>query len=175
MARSRGLSRGNARSRRKTSWDGGPGGTPTGLISSSVSSILGAGAVADEDGMTLVRVRGECSLMLASAASDGDGFIGALGIGIVTSEAFAIGITAMPTPLIDDDWNGWLWHQFFSVRVPVAAGIGSQSSEVRYVVDSKAMRKLRLGDVIFFAQESSEIGVATMHMMADTRVLVKLP
>jgi len=45
----------------------------------------------------------------------------------------------------------------------------------RAVVDTKAMRKLDLGDVIFAVAQVTELGAATMRVFFDSRLLVMLP
>jgi len=163
-----------ARTRRKTSWELGPAilsGTVS--ISSSSSAILGVGAETLVDGHTLVRIRGNLTAFLTAATSAGDGFIANVGIGIVTAEAFAVGITACPLPQADLDWDGWLWMQTIVLR-PQSFASG-RSGIIDVEIDSKSMRKLNTGDTIFFAVEGDETGTAVLTFAADTRVLVKLP
>jgi len=163
--------------RRRTSWDTGPGlFSDLATFSASGSSIIGSGGEATTDGLTIVRTRGLIELTFTAATSALDGFAGALGMGICTAEAFAIGVTAVPTPVTDVAWDGWLWHQFYSAHMPAAfqaTGTGPYSTMIE--VDCKAMRKMDAGDTLFFVGEFTEIGAAILTVRADSRVLVKLP
>ena len=68
-----------------------------------------------EDLGTIVRFRGQILLQGSSAADLN--VVGAFGIGLVSVEALAIGITAVPTPFSDADWGGWMVWRPFSFRV----------------------------------------------------------
>jgi len=172
---SRGSFRGRPVGRqRKKSWDEGPGSTAATAISTSSATILGSGALAVNDGQTILRTRGLLALTMLTAGSLGDGFFGAFGIGIVTEQAFSIGITAMPAPVAEADWDGWLYHTFVDVRTGLNPGANASSFQ-KLMVDSKAMRKINQGETIFAALEVVEVGVATLDAHFDSRVLVALP
>ncbi len=116
-------------------------------------------------------------VFLLSNTAAGDGFQGALGICLVSNEAFVVGSAAIPGPLTDSDWDGWIWHDFFHVFSPaatLAAGAGDGAASVRGVIDSKAMRKWSEGYTLAAKVETVENGTATGEFWADTRVLVKL-
>ena len=155
------------------------------VATASSSVIVGAGAVALEDGLTLVRVRGEFVAFLGSASAAGTGYRGALGIGITDATAFGIGVTAMQVPLDDEEWDGWLYHRFFYLyagEAMAAAAVSTQTLQsvatggaLRLEVDSKAMRKLKTEDVLFAVIQVVEEGTAAMRFIMRSRVLVKLP
>ena len=177
MARRR-SSRGFSSARRRTGWEEGPGGwANTASITTSSNAIVGVGLFALLDGLTLVRVRGEIELGITAAAAALDGFKGAFGICIVSADAFAVGVTAIPTPLDDADWNGWLWHQFYSLTQAAvfSAQIAGGSAVRRITIDSKAMRKINVNEVIVLVGEHIETGTAVMQVAADSRLLFKLP
>ena len=162
-----------ARSRRQTTWLVGPQGE-TGVISSSVSAVLALGTQAIANGLTIVRTRGELFIQQQSSAAIGDGFEGAFGLGIVSENASGIGVTAIPTPLADIGWDGWLYHRLFSVKAPTSTVIDGPGSLLRVEVDSKAMRKFKSTDVLVGVLEVEELGVATMQLTFRSRVLVKI-
>jgi len=89
-----------------------------------------------------------------------------------------VGQTAMPAPLDEQDWDGWL---FWTPLVLVAHTTsptddpGGLSTIIRVDVDSKAMRKLNLGDVIFASAQFTEVGAAVARVFFDSRILIKLP
>ena len=177
MARTRVLSRQTAvvrPARRQADWSQGPGGVAATALTASGSALMGTGAQALEIN-TLVRTRGHALLYLTAATSTNDGFDGAIGICVVRSEAFAAGITAVPTPITDVDRNIWLWHQFFSLHGASATiddALGSTTQ--RFEVDSKAMRKINVGDTITAVVEATEVGASSLQIRFNTRILVKL-
>ena len=173
----RGFSRqGHGRSpRRRTGWEQGPGSNTATSISADGVSFVGGGSVISTDGFTLVRLRGSVQAFILTATSAGDGFHCALGIGIVNSDAFSVGVTTVLDPLADMDWDGWLYHRIFDVHAQTTSPGGQDGEQISFEVDSKAMRKLTDGDVIFAALEVVEQGTATMNMFFDTRMLLKLP
>ena len=161
--------------RRRTGWEEGPGVNAQVQFTASSSAILGAGQEALEDGLTIVRIRGSIELLLAAATAVGDGFLGAIGIGIVSTPAFAVGITAVPTPITEIEWEGWLYHRFIQHRSSVATAGFVGANIQRIEIDTKAMRKISTQEVVFMAAEFTEGGTADMRVAAGTRMLVKLP
>ena len=131
------------------------------------------------DGLTTVRIRGQMSVWLEVVTAVGDGFL-EVGFGIcnVSENAFGVGATAVPSPLDDIGWDGWMWHQLLSPVLGFSVTEGENTgplSQVRFDIDSKAMRKLKASDVtIGVGQVSGEVGTATLQFIADTRILDKL-
>jgi len=170
----RGFSRGNAPSRRLTAWTEGPGGSvPVGL-SASGSAILGAGVTPNVEGLTIVRTRGDVEIVLRLAGA-AEGFTGAIGLCLVTDEAFAIGITAMPTPVSDMDDELWFYHRFFSLHAgAVTATAALARIALNWEVDSRAMRKQPVGMTCAAVIEVTELPTAIIDVQFDSRQLVKL-
>jgi len=160
--------------RRRPGWSIGPGGTFQ--RTTSGQTIFPITAVVASDDVTVIRTRGELTLFLSDATSALDGFTGAIGICKVTQNAAGVGITAVPHPLADIAWDGWLWYHFFSVKAPAAAGFnnGQQMSSVRYEVDSKAMRKSNVTDNFIAVIDALEVGGSTLNGRLDTRMLSKI-
>jgi len=130
-----------------------------------------------------MRTRGELLLYLKSAAAASNGFTGAFGIGLTTSQAFAIGVTAMPGPITDIDWDGWLYHRVFTMfSGDVIASVASTDSDIvnansavlKLEVDSKAMRKQLEGMTEFCMLETIEAGTGTMQWIFNSRTLLAL-
>jgi len=167
-------------SRRKTGWSAGPGQLGLSSLTANGSVMWSTGAVIGLDGLTLVRTRGSVGLWLEVVGTIGDGFtrVG-LGICIVSGDAFGIGVTAVPTPLTDIAWDGWLWHKIVSPMFGFSVTEGENTgpiSQVRVDIDSKAMRKQKETDVqIGVIEALGEVGTATLSFVADTRVLDKIP
>jgi len=171
----RGSFRGRQSLRRKTSWLEGPGTNTLATFTVSTTTILGAGQVALEDGLTIARIRGLLTTSLQTTANAGDGFHGAAGIGIVTADAFTVGVTAVPNPVDDIAWNGWLWFQFFQ---EFSVGLDEQAFTPKdyrhYPIDTKAMRKFGLNEVVFLSVQAVEVGAVEMDVRAATRMLLML-
>ena len=178
MSFSRGRSRVRVPRRRK-GWNIGPG-APNSVenFGGSANAIVGQGAEATQDGGTLVRLRGSLLWGAGEQSAQGEGWIGAFGIGIVTAEAFAIGSTAMPSPVADVDWDGWIyWTPVQAIQTEVAGGNAEGDIRNEESVDTKAMRKLRQGDTIFAAVEVVTLGTASGSFILafDSRTLIALP
>jgi len=174
MALSRGFPNRQSR-RRRTEWFQGVGDTGVTTFTGSGVSILGSGIITTFGEETLARTRGLLDVQLTSSTSAGDGYFGAVGIGIGTSAAFAVGAGSLPSPITELGWDGWLWHQFISVHEDSADGQGGGAAHQRVEVDSKAMRKLNTDETFFAMAEVVEIGTAVMTIFFDTRFLATLP
>jgi len=157
--------------RRLTNWGSGPGGSGVASVSAGSSVILGSGIQFGSAG-TVVRIRGIFDMFLTAATASGDGFFGAVGIGLASLAAFTAGIGSLPTPLQESIWDGWLWHSFISVHRDVTTGDSGSSSQ-RFSIDSKAMRKVSDEMVIYAAVDVVEIGTAVASIFLDSRMLIK--
>ena len=178
MARSRSVStRGRGiPTRRSSAWEEGPGGVTAQAFSASGTIVLGAGITPVIPGLTLVRLRGHLEIVLEAAANIGEGFSGALGVGIVSADAFAIGVTAIPNPIDDQSWGGWIYHRHWSLHATTATiADGVNTGRIGIEVDSKAMRKFGLNELIFASMQVTEVGTSQIEAFFDSRVLVKLP
>jgi len=181
LARSRGRgfpSRGST-SRRRTGWEEGPFTDARLALSAAGATGWSIGQTSLVDGLTIARIRGSFAFFLDTATSDNDGFLSlAVGIGIVTTPAFLVGITAMPSPLTEIEWEGWMYHKLVSgvYRADQVDELGNAgSSEVRVDIDTKAMRKLDSEETVFGAVELGlETGTATGIFSAHTRMLIML-
>ena len=119
---------------------------------------------------TLVRVRGYFEALILSATSVGDGFFGAIGMGVATSAAITAGIGSLPTPITEEDWDGWMLHRYFGCRGGIVGDSGDSGWEALQL-DSKAMRKIAEDESLYWAVEVIETGTATMQLVGSARVL----
>jgi len=178
LPHSRGFIRGRTSGRRRAmEWDEGP--LSTAVQSATVAGLflIGVGQAVLET-LTIVRIRGELAVWLPLSTSVGDGWTTfSAGIGIVTADAFAVGATAMPGPATDADWKGWLWHHSGASLIGLETtevGRGPLSA-VRIPIDTKAMRKVSLNEVVFGAVEFvTEVGTAQADFTMNSRLLAKL-
>ena len=169
--------RSHPRSKRQVAWGLGPDATPVSL-GTTVKQLWTTGIILVLDPKsTIVRIRGEALLFLQTNIAATDGFSGGLGIGIVSSDAFAAGAASCPGALTDSAWDGWMWHTFFHIHSPksaLAVSAGDQAAFQRITIDSKAMRKIGDNETLIGSIEANEEGTATGQFWADTRLLLKL-
>jgi len=93
-------------------------------------------------GETIIRTRGLFVWGTDQPGADEDQ-IGAYGIGVVSAQAASVGITAVPHPVADAAWGGWLFYSYFMSRTEFGTAVGVEFNNMRQiVVDSKAMRKV---------------------------------
>jgi len=69
----------------------------------------------------------------------------ALGVGLCTTEASLAG--AVPLPFDNPEWDGWFVYQVMSMTGQV------EISRVTMEIDSKAMRKIPAGQVLFLSTQ----------------------
>ena len=173
-------------SRRSTSWGSGPKTGTDGLpviISASGVQLGGIVAAPSLEGLTVVRMRGEMLIRLTTGSSLDDGFFGAVGVAVFTDAAIAVGVSAVQSPIAEEGWDGWLWHRYFNVFAGGVVGSGAatadnqggESMTLRVEVDSKAMRKLPVGNSVGVVWEATEQGGATVSWAFNSRLLDKLP
>jgi hypothetical protein len=99
---------------------------------------------------------------------------GAIGFSVVTAQALAIGITAVPTPWTDQGSDAFYVHQVMMQRFLFITGAGVESGMLSWKeYDSRAMRKVNDDEDIAFVAETSSLSTgAVIHHAA--RMLVKL-
>ena len=177
MARFRGsrFPRSTQGSRRQTSWNEGVFGV-TPVLSGTGPSMVATGQQATEDGLTLIRVRGHVTIdVTAVPLLSANFFRLAMGLCIVSENAAGVGITAVPQPLTDIGWDGWLWHWTGIAGVVPGTVRSTVGGVVSVEVDSKAMRKFKLSDILVGVIEVVETGDAgTIITQWQTRILAKL-
>ena len=172
---SRGFSRRTsvASLRRSSSWNPGPFGLVS--VSAAGSTVFGTGQQALESGLTIVRTHGSLLIRLVTSDAVTSGFDVAFGICVVNENAAGVGATAIPQPLTDIGWDGWLVHWSGVIKGAVPH-TGGEDAVVRIPIDSKAMRKFKNTDVmVAVIQYLTEIGSVTLNADLRSRVLIKLP
>jgi len=155
--------------RRKTLWLGGvpvPAFNTLASASSVLISSLNAAAKALLP-FTVVRTVGWFSIRSDQQAAIED-FAGAFGQCIVTEQAVAIGVTAVPTPFTDNQSEAWFIQQIVQSSNVVDAG----GSVISMALESKAMRKVEVGfDLVGVVENPLATGIV---ISTFTRILVKL-
>ncbi len=167
------IRRGGVR-RRETLWLGGTvvRSTIASANSAVIQTSLSAGALALRP-FTVIRTRGVFSV--ASDQEAADEFIDcAFGAAVVSDEAVAIGVSAVPTPSTDNDSD--LWHVYERIldQFTFASGVGFQGQSSRMIqVDSKAMRKVEDGQDLVDVVETGP-GSGGVFAVTFNRALLKL-
>ena len=82
----------------------------------------------------------------------------------------AVGVTAVPIPITDMGSNLWLLHQL--MYADQSGLIDTQLPATQYSVDSKAMRKVEVGQDIIVAAETAAIGLG-VRIIVGGRMLIK--
>jgi len=159
--------------KRTTEWGAGPNAADLSISSDTGQLWTNASTVVQRT--TIVRIRGYCEFLLTTGDAAGAGFFGAVGLMLVSDEAFAAGVTGVPSPLnLEADW---IWHSFFSVRVAtatVADGVNAGGVYQRLEIDSKAMRIQSTNKTLVGVIDQAESTNAVMEFHSNTRVLDKL-
>ncbi len=92
---------------------------------------------------------------------------------VVTEQALAIGVTAVPTPATD---NGADWYVYESggSRFQVSSAVGFDNRMAQYIqFDSKAMRKVEEGQQLITVLENDALS-AGIDVITFVRTLIKL-
>jgi hypothetical protein len=156
---------------REKSWVG----LPRSITSLSTNATF-LGGVLDFIGPgTLLRFRCNDILMTFNATQQVDDDINlTLGLGIVSTDAAALGATAMPDPLGEPDYP-WVWWGNYTLRSQLSSGVnGLGSSVIRIEADSKAMRRVKPQQSLVWIIEASGASGApvTVVDIGETRVLL---
>ena len=122
---------------------------------------------------TVVRVRGVVGIRSDQEAASED-LTGAYGMCVVSDQAEAIGVTAIPTPITDSVSDLWFVYQYLIGRLQVTpAGTGPWWSDMT-IVDSKAMRKVEEGQQLVEVVENGVQSTDGIVIAGGVRQLIKL-
>ena len=155
-------------SNRAKSWAGGTFNVTT-MGTTQVIVVSATQLVAKE---TLIRSRGKIGVeAIPDAVTDTD--VLGLGLIVVQGSAADVGGVSVPGP-IEDTEADWLWHQF----VPLISGGTSESTDLgnnmdRQVVevDSKAMRRMNVGEAVILVGQLAFGDFATVVVTGGVRWL----
>jgi len=174
MARKSGLVVRNGRSRRSTVWlFGTPVGTALAAANTAVlSHTLNAAALALTP-FTIVRTRG--TMLVESDQNAASEFYQvSTGMAVVSAQAAAIGVTAVPTPETDRGSDLFFVYETLEALFELGDATGFISAGgVRKDWDSKAMRKVNDDEQVILTSETSALSSGAIVRTAF-RMLVKL-
>ena len=145
----------------------------TTITSSHLIFSLNAAALALRP-FTVVRTRFLVDITTDNISGD-ERQVGGMGIAVVSDQAVAIGVTAIPTPITDMGSDLWFVHQLMYNRHEFITGAGFQSRANReYEIDSKAMRKVDIGQNLVVVVELAGGVSDGFTSVVGGRMLVKV-
>ncbi len=136
-----------------------------------LSSSLSAAVLALRP-FTVVRTRGSLSMLSDQFANTEDQQV-AYAFCVVSDQAVAIGVTAVPTPLTDSDSDLYFVYETMMSRILVASAIGINAVAVERIIDSKAMRKVEDGQQVIAVAEAPASSEG-LRLYSYNRILIKL-
>ncbi len=161
------------KSRRESVWISGPVVITTITTASTavLTAVLGAGPSTLRP-FTVVRTRGYLHV-------SGDQLTGtenwgvSMGFAVVSDQASAIGVTAIPTPETDRESDLWFVYESIWGRFGLSSAIGLLELGAHKDFDSRAMRKVEDGEDVIVALETSASHPSAI-VACGFRMLVKL-
>jgi len=144
---------------------------------SRVVAIVTEGDLDNVPNPTVIRIRGNIFAQLGAAANaQGDAILIGHAIMVVDAKQLAIGVTAMPLPLSSNS-EDFLWYgSQFVAQNDGTTILNNSSNYDKLVVDSKAMRKITVNQVLVLVSEIdilSGAGNEDINFAADLRILFK--
>jgi len=137
------------------------------LVSTSPAALLALRP------FTVLRTRGfwQCRSDQTAASED---YGATIGYCVVSDQAIAVGVTAVPTPETDLSSDAWYVHETLMSRFEFVSGVGFHpASGIQSPYDSKGMRRVEEGfDFILVAEALGNVASASLNMMS--RILIKL-
>ncbi len=176
MARKSGYVRRHGVMRRETLWFTGVAANTT-LAASGAAAIvtsLNAAALALRP-FTIIRTRGRIGITSDQGAAT-EIQDAAYGLCVVSDEAVAVGVTAVPTPTASSGSDLWFTYMRLMGRLTVDTNVGSDAQGLADVqeVDSKAARKVEEGqDVVEVVESDAGISFGCI-VRSFSRMLIKL-
>ncbi len=158
--------------KRGTFWARSPAdGVVTALA--NATAVLDSSAVPVVEGETIIRTRGMISVK-SDQASASEQIVGAVGMCIVSDQAFAVGVGSVPTPFTDQDSDLWFMHQYFTHAIDFSDATGTQTQAFStFHFDSKGMRKFVTGTTLAVVVENGST-VFAMNYFLNYAILFKV-
>ena len=121
---------------------------------------------------TIIRTYLECLVRSDQTAASEPQVVG-IGMAVVSDEASAIGVSAVPTPTTDPGSDLWLLHKFM-LTATMAGDADGNLRGAAFSIDSKAMRKVEDGQDIVTVVEVDAGVSAGAQVITIGRQLIKL-
>ena len=122
---------------------------------------------------TLVRTRGCLRVSVVTSGIAGGRIMGAMGMIVVSTEAFTVGgLGSLPTPL-DDIENDWFVYQPFCLHTDATdPSANDVYSDFLVNFDSRGQRKLKTGDLLAIVYEAAQ-SHSTTGTVLDATVMFR--
>ena len=148
--------------------------TLTALGAASVAVLFGgfSGAALALRPFTVVRTRGLLHLASDQQAASEVQHV-ALGMSVVSEQALAIGVTAVPTPAADQDSDLFFVYEEIANVVTFQTAVGGYNEGQLLHYDSKAMRKVEQGSDVAIVVETMSTSFGA-SIVKSGRMLIKL-
>ena len=163
------------RIRRPMHWDGADVNLTVTTGASVVGTLVSEANLENVPNATLVRIRGELLVMLTSSVATPGACHAYMGIKLTTSTALAAPSVELPFTNIGSDWIWWTTVPLNLTGGSVASPNSDGRSIVhRVMVDSKAMRKTSLNQVLVLVVQNVVVtSTQTFDVNGGLRMLFK--
>ena len=172
--RSRGFRIARSGPRRMTRWIGSADVTAVTVLTGGATTFDQSLTVAELAlrPFTVIRTVGMFAARSDQIAASEDA-MAAVGMAVVSDAAVAVGVTALPGPITDEDSDLWYMYDTVAPGCFLASSIGFASPAFQYrYFDSRGQRKVEDGqDIAVMLEAGSGVGVA---VWLKFRMLVKL-
>jgi len=122
---------------------------------------------------TIVRTRGSWHCRSDQAGAS-EYYGGGLGMAVVSDQASAVGVTAVPTPITEMGSDLWFMYEVMTQRFEFVSGVGFEGTNGELIqFDSKAMRKVDIGQDMVVVLETNG-AAASLDSFLGFRMLVKV-
>ncbi len=142
---------------------------------SATSTVITEAQLETVPNATLVRIRGEALVQVSAAAATPSACLAFMGIKLVSVAALAGASVSLPFTDVGSDWVWWYCVPMNLLGGSVAAPNGDgRVITRRVVIDSKAMRKVKLNEVLVWVSQNVVVtSTQTFEVDAGMRVLFK--
>jgi len=123
----------------------------------------------------VIRTRGSIRVRSDQNSSSED-YGASYGAAVVSDQAVAIGVTAVPIPTTDNGSDLWFVYEFVIGALRVTTAVGLFEGGHERIIDSKAMRKVEDGQDVIQVVEGPGTGIGSngSQISGHARMLVKL-
>jgi len=120
---------------------------------------------------TIVRTRASLLVTTDQVATSEAQLLG-WGMAVVSEQASAIGVTAVPTPWTDAGSSLFFAYQLALNRMTFSSATGYRRLSKVWEVDSKAMRKVAVGEQVIITLENGNAATG-LNFVTVGRILIK--
>ncbi len=151
-------------------------GIPTTLLGLTADNTFLGGSLAFTSPQTVLRMLGEYVIGPASAVVAGDDVEITVALGKVSTDAFALGASAVPDPNGEPEYPWLYWKQHVFTFPTTSGDPSAATGSVRQSYDIKTMRKFTARESLVWVINYGDLGGAPPMtlVLGQTRVLTTL-